>query len=127
MLLPHTITPVPPGSDGEPAVTVGGRTLFRDGMSYAQLQRKLTEGWVFSRTRLSAEFDYDNFLASRDPDTKVLFILKANGRLGVSTTSERVNAGPDDIVISFGLPVKDVVERAEENHSDKPIDTPHGE
>ncbi|TWS18535.1 acyl-CoA synthetase [Tsukamurella asaccharolytica] len=29
MLLPHTITPVPPGSDGEPAVTVGGRTLSR--------------------------------------------------------------------------------------------------
>ena len=26
MLLPHTRTPVPPGSDGEPAVTVGGRT-----------------------------------------------------------------------------------------------------
>lgn len=29
MLLPHTVTPVPPGSDGEPAVTVGGRTLTR--------------------------------------------------------------------------------------------------
>ncbi|ADG77904.1 AMP-dependent synthetase and ligase OS=Tsukamurella paurometabola (strain ATCC 8368 / DSM /CCUG 35730 / CIP 100753 / JCM 10117 / KCTC 9821 / NBRC 16120/ NCIMB 702349 / NCTC 13040) OX=521096 GN=Tpau_1273 PE=4 SV=1 [Tsukamurella paurometabola] len=29
MLLPHTVTPVPPGSDDEPAVTVGGRTLSR--------------------------------------------------------------------------------------------------
>ncbi|WP_019203839.1 acyl-CoA synthetase [Tsukamurella sp. 1534] len=29
MLLPHTRTPVPPGSDAEPAVTVGGRTLSR--------------------------------------------------------------------------------------------------
>lgn len=29
MLLPHTVTPVPPGSDGELAVTVGGRTLTR--------------------------------------------------------------------------------------------------
>ncbi|KXP08487.1 acyl-CoA synthetase [Tsukamurella pulmonis] len=29
MLLPHTTTPVPPGSDGEPAVTLGGRTLTR--------------------------------------------------------------------------------------------------
>ncbi len=29
MLLPHIATPVPPGSDGEPAVTVGGRTLTR--------------------------------------------------------------------------------------------------
>ncbi len=29
MLLPHTVTPVPPGSDDEPAVTIGGRTLSR--------------------------------------------------------------------------------------------------
>lgn len=29
MLLPHIVTPVPPGSDGEPAVAVGGRTLTR--------------------------------------------------------------------------------------------------
>lgn len=106
--------------------TVGGRTLFRDGMSYAQLQRKLSEGWVFSRTRLSEEFNYEDFLESRDTDTKVLFLLKANGRLAFSTTAERVKAGPDDIVVSFGPPVKDVVERAEENHSHKPVDTPHG-
>ena len=99
--------------------TVGGRTLFRDGMSYSQLQSKLSQGWVFTRTRLSEEFSYEDFLASRDPETKVVFLLKSSGRLAFSTREERVNAGQDDVVISFGPPVKDPVERAEDNQSQK--------
>lgn len=86
--------------------TVGGRTLFREGTGYYELMRLQREGWTFSKTRLSEEFDYEAYLASRDPATKVLFLLKADKRLNFSTTRERVKAGPGDIVVSFGPPAK---------------------
>jgi NhaP-type Na+/H+ or K+/H+ antiporter len=84
--------------------TVGGRTLFREGLEYVQLLKLHGQGWEFTRTRLSEEFTYDDFLASRAPETKVLFLLKADQRLAFSTTADRVKAGPGDTVISYGPP-----------------------
>ena len=84
--------------------TVGGRTLFREGADYYELARLFREGWEFSKTPLTEQFDYESYLAARDPATKVLFLLKADQRLNFSTTTQRVNAGPGDTVISFGPP-----------------------
>jgi hypothetical protein len=100
--------------------TVGGRTLFRDGLDYYQLHGKLVQGWEFSRTKLSDTFDFDAFLASRPEDTRILFAVKTNGRLSFSTTAERAKAAPGDVIIAFGPPSKDrTAEKADVKAAEK--------
>src|SRR5690606_31136582 len=99
--------------------TVGGRMLFRDGLDYASLEQLIHQGWEFSRTRLSETFDSESFLASRPPESRILFAIKAKGRLSVSTAAERAKLGPGDTIVSFGPPAKDRAAEAAEKHSAK--------
>ena len=73
----------------------------------------------FASALLSETFDSESFLASRPPESRILFAIKAKGRLSVSTAAERAKLGPGDTIVSFGPPAKDRAAEAAEKHSAK--------
>ncbi len=84
--------------------TVGGGSLLPDGVGLNELNRRIAEGWEFSRTRLTEEFDYMDFTQSRDPETMILFVIKPNGRIEPAPSPKRTKFVPDDYIFSFGPP-----------------------
>ncbi len=81
---------------------LGGRTLFRSGLGYWDIQRLMNEGWTFHKTTLTEEYDYETFLEERGDQVHVLFAMRASGRLAFSTTAQRIKAVPGDTIVSFG-------------------------
>jgi hypothetical protein len=86
--------------------TVGGRLLFGEGASYAKLLRRIAEGWEFRATKLTGEFGYEAFLASRAEEAELLFALRGGpARLAFfGGDRERFTPGEGDTVVSFGPP-----------------------
>lgn len=83
------------------AITLGGRTLLKSGSAHDVLQHRLNHGWVFRKTKLSEEFDFDTYYRGLPQDAELLFALKAAGSLSFAT----VNAGglprAGDTVVAF--------------------------
>lgn len=82
-------------------VTIGGRMLFRSGASYEELEQRSLDGWVFTRTRLTEEFSFDDYLEQRVEGTELLTDLAKDGTLKFSTVNERPKGRAGDILVSF--------------------------
>jgi NhaP-type Na+/H+ or K+/H+ antiporter len=87
------------------AMTLGGRTLTRDGLGFEELNDRVAQGWHFRKTKLSEEFDFDKYRETLAEGAQLLFALKARGELSFAT----VNSGPlpaaGDTVIAFSPPI----------------------
>lgn len=84
--------------------TVGGGSLLPDGVTLRELNRRIADGWEFTRTRLTEEFDYGDFLQSRHAETVVLFVIKPNGRIEPAPNPKHTKFVTDDYLFSFGPP-----------------------
>lgn len=88
--------------------TVRGQTLFRTGAALDELQRRYFAGWRFKKTRLTAEYASDQFIADKHGDAEVLLVIKKSGKLAFSTSKggrPKMDAG--DLVITYAPPVTD--------------------
>lgn len=81
---------------------------MKAGFDLDSLNRRLADGWVFRKTTLTDEFNFDAYRASLPEEAQLLFALKADKQLSFAT----VNTGPDpsagDTVISFGPETKHI-------------------
>jgi NhaP-type Na+/H+ or K+/H+ antiporter len=84
--------------------TLGGRTLLRSGADTDDLERRMFAGWTFQKTRLTAAYTFDDFLATRSSDAETLLVLKADGRIVFATHEERPKAADGDVVLTFVPP-----------------------
>lgn len=94
--------------------TVGGGNLLPEGVGLSELNRRIAEGWEFTRTRLTEEFDYSDFAESRHPDSVVLFVIKPNGRIEPAPSPKRTKFAVDDYLFSFGPPAQSKKAAAEQ-------------
>jgi NhaP-type Na+/H+ or K+/H+ antiporter len=86
--------------------TLGGRPLSNPGVDFSALQANESHGWTFQSTTLSADFDYDAYLASRNDQAIVLLWVKPTGTISfVTTTSAKPSA--DDRVLSYAPAAND--------------------
>jgi len=98
--------------------TLGGRKLFQSGASYHNLEGRMIDGWVFTRTRLSAEYGFDDYLENRAEGAELLTDIRSDGSLSFSTVSGRPKGNPGDILLSFA-PQKAGTDETERRKAEK--------
>lgn len=90
------------GERGDLAVTLGGRDLLADVGGHHALNTRLSAGWAFQATRISAEYAADRFWADRPKGTAVVLVGRGGKRLIWPDRDSAPKLQQDDIVLSFG-------------------------
>ncbi|KWV94758.1 sodium:proton antiporter [Erythrobacter sp. AP23] len=84
--------------------SIRGRALFDSGFGVEDVNERLARGWVFRKTKLSEEFDFEA-AQERLPDAaSMLLLVRENGTLRFFTHAARPEPRAGDIVVSFAPP-----------------------
>ncbi|MDQ0300757.1 NhaP-type Na+/H+ or K+/H+ antiporter [Salibacterium salarium] len=98
---------------------VGGRVLFEKGATFAELNRKVEEGYDFVRTKLTKQYGYKKFLQEIEDDTLPLFNFKPTGRFDFFTSEAPLKPEAGDTIVSLVPPDEKIVEPERKNHTDE--------
>lgn len=79
-----------------------GRIAFQAEAHYDELQQRMDQGWVFSKTRLTEIYTYEKYLADCPAGTLQLVAIKNSGGLAMNAQSTEFSPAVGDTVISFG-------------------------
>ena len=82
--------------------TIGGQPLFQPPKTFTELRDLVVDGWNFQATRLTEEFDYERFSASRPEGTHVILWIRPSGNLLFASNEGSGEPGEGDTIISFG-------------------------
>lgn len=102
---------VPDGDWRALPASLRGRALFANGLGVEDLRRRQREGWVFRKTRLSEQFDFEDVQGTLPPAAEMLLILRPGGQLRFFTHAAAPKPTAGDIVISYSPPKGGTVER----------------
>ena len=91
-----------------------GRELFEAGFGVEEVQQRLSEGWVFRKTRLSDEFDFEDARDTLPESTHMLLLLRESGRMRFFTHLRRPEPRAGDTILSFTPPHVRSAEKARE-------------
>ena len=83
---------------------VRGRVLLEKGTSFAELVDHVRDGWIFSKTRLSEKFTFQNYLDNLSPGEQAVAVLKPDKRLLFFSTQARPLIEDKDEIIGFVAP-----------------------
>tara|TARA_R110000787_G_scaffold89300_6_gene189114 strand:+ start:357 stop:2231 length:1875 start_codon:yes stop_codon:yes gene_type:complete len=83
--------------------TLGGRSLTREPVSFLDLREKLLQGWTFQLTRLTDEFSWEDYKASRPDGAIILLWVKPSGAISFATAASN-SPGQNDRILSFAQP-----------------------
>ncbi|MEL6783273.1 MAG: sodium:proton antiporter [Pseudomonadota bacterium] len=89
--------------------TLGGRSLFNPGKTYAELRDKMREGWSFHSTRLTDEYDFSDYLTERPADTKIVLWVGKDGTIYMREGLHKQEPQTGDLIIAFGPEPKEKV------------------
>lgn len=78
-----------------------GLTAFNDELHYETFLSRFYQGWRFQKTRLTKEFDFDDFMCSADGKANPLLLIQENGKLTFSTSGHAIDPKPGDTILSF--------------------------
>ncbi|MFC0525039.1 cation:proton antiporter [Pontibacillus salicampi] len=87
--------------------TIGGRLLFNEQATWEHLNNKVENGYVFRKTNITSQYSYDKYLQEQHPETLMLFLVKASGKLSFFTHKSRPKAENGDVVVSLMPPSKE--------------------
>ncbi|MDG5748183.1 sodium:proton antiporter [Qipengyuania sp. XHP0207] len=92
--------------DDKHALPIGlrGRALFESGFGVEDVNQRRAQGWVFRKTKLSDEFDFE---AARErlPDAaNMLLLMREDGTIRFFTHAARPEPRAGDTIISFSPP-----------------------
>ncbi|MEW4449618.1 sodium:proton antiporter [Qipengyuania sp. JC766] len=100
-----------------------GRALFESGFGVADVQQRQQMGWVFRKTKLSQEFNFDDAQQKLPESTHMLLLLRDGGRMRFFTHAARPEPRAGDIIISFSPPQQRTPEEAAERRKGKRSDS----
>lgn len=84
-----------------------GRALFESGFGVADVNERQSEGWVFRKTKLSDEFDFQDAQEKLPESTHMLMLIRSGtGRLRFFTHAARPDPRAGDTIISFSPPAE---------------------
>jgi NhaP-type Na+/H+ or K+/H+ antiporter len=89
-----------------------GRALFAAGLGADDVHLLQTQGWVFRKTRLSEEFDFDDARETLPGEGHLLLLMRQDGTLRFFTHAARPDPRPGDTIISFTPPKSRTAEAA---------------
>ncbi|WP_114521090.1 sodium:proton antiporter [Altererythrobacter sp. ZODW24] len=81
-----------------------GRALFESGFGVSDVNERQAEGWVFRKTKLSDEFDFEDAQEKLPDSAHMLLILRASGTMRFFTHAVRPEPRAGDTIISFSPP-----------------------
>lgn len=79
-----------------------GRIAFQADAHFDELRRRMDQGWVFRKTRLTEKYSFENYLADCPQGTLQLIAIKDSGGLLMNAQSTEFSPAVGDTVISFG-------------------------
>ena len=85
-------------------VALRGRSLFESGWGVTETNERQKEGWVFRKTRLSEEFDYEDAQEKLPESANMLLLLRESGRMRFFTHAARPEPRAGDIIVTFTPP-----------------------
>ncbi len=89
-----------------------GRALFKSGMGVEDLIARQREGWVFRKTRLSEQFNFDDAKEKLPDSGQMLLLLRPDGTLRFFTHATQPEPQAGDTVISYSPPQERTAEAA---------------
>nr|WP_137676931.1 sodium:proton antiporter [Parerythrobacter lutipelagi] len=81
-----------------------GRALFESGFGVSDVNERQGEGWIFRKTRLSDEFDFEDAQEVLPDTAHMLLVVRESGRLRFFTHAARPEPRPGDTIVSFTPP-----------------------
>ncbi|TRD11467.1 sodium:proton antiporter [Erythrobacter insulae] len=84
--------------------SIRGRALFESGFGVTDVGERQQQGWVFRKTKLSEEFDFEQAKEKLPDSANVLLLVRQGGNLRFFTHAARPEPRPGDTVISFTPP-----------------------
>lgn len=94
------------GKDDKHAMpqTLRGRALFESGFGVTDVNERQQLGWVFRKTKLSEEFDFEDALEKLPDNANMLLLVRSNGNLRFFTHASRPEPRAGDTIITFSPP-----------------------
>ncbi len=84
--------------------SIRGRALFESGFGVSDVNERQQQGWVFRKTKLSDEFDFDDAQEILPESANMLLLIRDSGTLRFFTHAARPEPRPGDTIISFCPP-----------------------
>lgn len=81
-----------------------GRLLLESAASYESLVDRAREGWIFSKTKLTEKFTWDDFKANLEKGEEPVALVKPDRRVLVFAHAARPVVEEGDTIISFVAP-----------------------
>ncbi len=81
-----------------------GRALFESGFGVEDVSERQRQGWVFRKTRLSEEFDFDKMQEKLPNAANMLLLVRDNGNIRFFTHAAKPEPRAGDIILSFSPP-----------------------
>ena len=87
-----------------------GRALFESGYGVEDVSERQRQGWVFRKTRLSEEFDFDKMQEKLPDAANMLLLVRDNGTIRFFTHAAKPEPRAGDIILSFTPPQQKTAE-----------------
>lgn len=81
--------------------SLGGRTLLGSGADYDVLEKRMLDGWSFSRTRLTEEYGIERHRAERAEGSETVALIR-HGEVIFAVAAEKLAPKANDVVLAFG-------------------------
>ncbi|MFZ4453318.1 cation:proton antiporter [Salibacterium aidingense] len=107
-------------------VRIGGRILFEKGATYAELNRRIDEGYHFVQTKLTKQYNYKKYLEEMEEDTLPIVNFKPTGKFDFFTSEAPLKPEAGDTIISLAPPVRmeNKIKSSLENRKDEDENLP---
>ncbi|HLR75415.1 MAG TPA: sodium:proton antiporter [Virgibacillus sp.] len=87
---------------------VGGRILFKEGITLEVLSQKVRAGYIFRQTVITQQYSYKQYVEEKDPSTVFLYLIKPSGLIKFYSEQMRTVPGPGDTIVSLTPPSKEL-------------------
>ncbi|MEP0189225.1 MAG: sodium:proton antiporter [Erythrobacter sp.] len=84
--------------------SIRGRALFESGFGVTDVNERQFEGWVFRKTKLSSEFDFEDAQEKLPDSANMLLLVRGDGDLRFFTHAARPEPCAGDTILSFMPP-----------------------
>ncbi len=84
--------------------SIRGRALFETGFGVTDVNEYQRQGWVFKKTKLSDEFDFEDAQEKLPDSATMLLLVRADGTLRFFTHAARPEPRAGDTIITFAPP-----------------------
>ncbi|MEL6486734.1 MAG: sodium:proton antiporter [Pseudomonadota bacterium] len=81
-----------------------GRALFESGFGVDEVAERQKQGWVFRKTKLSDEFDFEQAQEKLSESANMLLLMRGEGILRFFTHAARPEPRAGDTILSFSPP-----------------------